>query len=227
MGSYSYASYVNISIYNVFCTNKILYIYYIYYTGYYVIRSSLHAKKVWALLFFQHYVLQPCHYKKKSFCPPNPGTFTLPQISACFSCKYPLHATIYLQATNKYPTPFFQLEAKRTLNKETEGTERWARAEERRLLADTHTAAMDLRCRLEHSERDWVREKSELLERFDLERKEWESQLRDMQHKIEEVSCRWKPSPKNKLPHLKGLTKNCCIPIAFKHISRNSPYHIA
>ncbi|KAJ8290888.1 hypothetical protein GJAV_G00018860 [Gymnothorax javanicus] len=58
---------------------------------------------------------------------------------------------------------------------------------QRRLLADTHTVAMDLRCRLEHSERGWVREKSELLERFDTERKEWESQLRDMQRKIDEL----------------------------------------
>ncbi|KAG7336228.1 hypothetical protein KOW79_000921 [Hemibagrus wyckioides] len=80
-----------------------------------------------------------------------------------------------------------QLEAKGTVNRKTGDTVRREREEERRLLADTHTAAMDLRCRLEHSERDWAREKSELLERFDLERKEWESQLRDMQHKIEEL----------------------------------------
>ncbi|KAM6968172.1 protein SOGA3a [Aplochiton taeniatus] len=61
------------------------------------------------------------------------------------------------------------------------------REEQRRLLADTHTAAMDLRCRLDHNERGWVRERSELLERFDSERKEWESQLKDMQRKIEEL----------------------------------------
>ncbi|XP_066539456.1 protein SOGA3a isoform X2 [Hoplias malabaricus] len=46
---------------------------------------------------------------------------------------------------------------------------------------------MDLRCRLEHSEKSWMKEKSELLERFDLERKEWENQLRDMQCKIEDL----------------------------------------
>ncbi|XP_045073300.1 uncharacterized protein LOC121542578, partial [Coregonus clupeaformis] len=61
------------------------------------------------------------------------------------------------------------------------------REQQRRLLVDTHTAAMDVRCRLELSEKGWVREKSELLERFNSERKEWESQLRDMQRKIEEV----------------------------------------
>lgn len=66
-----------------------------------------------------------------------------------------------------------------TLRRETE--------EQRRLLEDTHLTAMDLRCRLEHNERDWSRERAELLERFDIERKEWESQLKDMQKKIEEV----------------------------------------
>ncbi|XP_057197179.1 protein SOGA3a isoform X2 [Triplophysa rosa] len=61
------------------------------------------------------------------------------------------------------------------------------REEQKRLLADTHSAAMDLRCRLENSEKGWVKEKSELLERFDSERKEWENQLMDMQRKIEEL----------------------------------------
>ncbi|XP_015211693.2 protein SOGA3a isoform X1 [Lepisosteus oculatus] len=60
-------------------------------------------------------------------------------------------------------------------------------AERKRLLADTHTVAMDLRRQLEHSEQGWLREKGELLERFDGERREWESQLRDMQQRIEEL----------------------------------------
>uniref|UniRef100_A0A1A8H690 KIAA0408 n=1 Tax=Nothobranchius korthausae TaxID=1143690 RepID=A0A1A8H690_9TELE len=68
-------------------------------------------------------------------------------------------------------------------------THRREREEQRRVLADTHSAAMDLRCRLEHSERDWLWEKAELLERFDVERREWESQLKDMQRKIEELCC--------------------------------------
>lgn len=69
-------------------------------------------------------------------------------------------------------------------------TLRREREEQRRLLEDTHSTAMDLRCRLEHSERDWSRERAELLERFDVERREWESQLKDMQKKIEEVRFR-------------------------------------
>ncbi|XP_046892922.1 uncharacterized protein KIAA0408-like isoform X2 [Hypomesus transpacificus] len=61
------------------------------------------------------------------------------------------------------------------------------REEQRQLLADTHTAAMDLRCRLDLNERGWLKERSELLERFASERREWESQLRDMQTKIDEL----------------------------------------
>ncbi|XP_037640956.1 uncharacterized protein LOC119497144 isoform X2 [Sebastes umbrosus] len=68
-------------------------------------------------------------------------------------------------------------------------TLRREREEQRRLLADTHSTAMDLRCRLEHNEKDWLREKAELLERFDVERREWECQLKDMQRKIEELYC--------------------------------------
>lgn len=64
------------------------------------------------------------------------------------------------------------------------------REEQRKLLADTHSTAMDLRCRLDHNERDWSREKAELLERFDTERREWENQLKDMQRKIEDVSLK-------------------------------------
>ncbi|XP_039603759.1 uncharacterized protein KIAA0408-like isoform X1 [Polypterus senegalus] len=86
-----------------------------------------------------------------------------------------------------------QLETKRSncyINKtalEPKGTFKREREEQKRLLADTHTAAMDLRKQLENNERGWLREKGELLERFDLERKEWEGQLKDMQRKIEEL----------------------------------------
>uniref|UniRef100_A0A3Q2U0M5 MTCL family member 3a n=2 Tax=Fundulus heteroclitus TaxID=8078 RepID=A0A3Q2U0M5_FUNHE len=68
-------------------------------------------------------------------------------------------------------------------------TLRREREEQRRILADTRSTAMDLRCRMDHNERDWLREKAELLERFDVERREWECQLKDMQKKIEELCC--------------------------------------
>ncbi|XP_067874268.1 uncharacterized protein KIAA0408-like isoform X1 [Heterodontus francisci] len=68
--------------------------------------------------------------------------------------------------------------------RETIGKER---EEQKQLLANIHSAAMDLRKELENSERNWGREKMELLERFDNERKEWESQLNNMQRKIEQI----------------------------------------
>ncbi|XP_067874276.1 uncharacterized protein KIAA0408-like isoform X2 [Heterodontus francisci] len=68
--------------------------------------------------------------------------------------------------------------------RETIGKER---EEQKQLLANIHSAAMDLRKELENSERNWGREKMELLERFDNERKEWESQLNNMQRKIEQA----------------------------------------
>lgn len=46
---------------------------------------------------------------------------------------------------------------------------------------------MDLHKQLENTERNWNKEKMELLERFDNERKEWECQWKVMQKKIEEV----------------------------------------
>lgn len=47
---------------------------------------------------------------------------------------------------------------------------------------------MDLQTQLENmTEKKWSKEKMELLERFDCERKEWECQWKVMQKKIEEV----------------------------------------
>ncbi|XP_071597089.1 uncharacterized protein KIAA0408 homolog isoform X2 [Heliangelus exortis] len=46
---------------------------------------------------------------------------------------------------------------------------------------------MDLGKQLENTERNWNKEKMELLERFDNERKEWECQWKVMQKKIEEL----------------------------------------
>lgn len=134
-------------------------------------------------------------------CLHNPSTSTFPS-KLCLPfpvnilCMPSYFCGTHQMSPPPHPTSPPQLEAKGTVNSEAGDTIRREREEERRLLADTHTAAMDLRTRLEHSERDWMREKSELLERFDLERKEWESQLRDMQHKIEEVSLQMETKPR-------------------------------
>lgn len=54
-------------------------------------------------------------------------------------------------------------------------------------LADAHTVAVDLNEQWETTEANWHKEKMELLDQFDNERKEWESQWRIMQKRIEEV----------------------------------------
>ena len=54
-------------------------------------------------------------------------------------------------------------------------------------FTNTHTVAMDLHKQWENTETNWRKEKMELLDQFDNERKEWESQWKIMQKKIEEV----------------------------------------
>ncbi|XP_072512639.1 microtubule cross-linking factor 2 isoform X2 [Salminus brasiliensis] len=57
------------------------------------------------------------------------------------------------------------------------------REEHQHLLADSYAAVMDLTKQLQISERNWGREKLELLDRFNQERNQWELRLRDVQSK--------------------------------------------
>uniref|UniRef100_A0A672L6E3 Microtubule crosslinking factor 1 n=1 Tax=Sinocyclocheilus grahami TaxID=75366 RepID=A0A672L6E3_SINGR len=61
------------------------------------------------------------------------------------------------------------------------------REEQQRLLADSHSTALELRWKLQHGEKRWTRERHELLERFEKERQEWGRSLREMHHKMEKV----------------------------------------
>ncbi|KAJ8374951.1 hypothetical protein SKAU_G00055310 [Synaphobranchus kaupii] len=61
------------------------------------------------------------------------------------------------------------------------------REEHRRLLAENHSATLDLRWKLQHSEKRWSREKMELLERFDRERQDWDWQMRELHRKTEKL----------------------------------------
>lgn len=54
-------------------------------------------------------------------------------------------------------------------------------------LADAHTVAVDRHEQWETTEANWHKEKMALLDQFDNERKEWESQWRIMQKRIEEL----------------------------------------
>lgn len=64
---------------------------------------------------------------------------------------------------------------------------REGRDEQKYPFTNTHTVAMDLHKQCENTESNWHKEKMELLDQFDNERKEWESQWKIMQKKIEEL----------------------------------------
>lgn len=92
-----------------------------------------------------------------------------------------------------------ELEAQDTLRGEAQGDEgeatrdpEWIlnqeREEHRRLLAESHSTSLDLRWKLQHGEKRWGRERAELLERFDRERQEWDSGMRELHRKMEKVS---------------------------------------
>uniref|UniRef100_S4RWH7 Microtubule crosslinking factor 1 n=1 Tax=Petromyzon marinus TaxID=7757 RepID=S4RWH7_PETMA len=65
--------------------------------------------------------------------------------------------------------------------------------QQKALLADMHGRTMELRRQLHAGERGWGRERTELLQRFDHERKDWEQQLRLMRHKVHQLQ-KEKPS---------------------------------
>lgn len=47
---------------------------------------------------------------------------------------------------------------------------------------------MDLQWQIQHSEKNWNREKRELLERLDRDRREWEWQKKELLRRLEQVS---------------------------------------
>ncbi len=63
------------------------------------------------------------------------------------------------------------------------------REEHQHLLADSYAAVMDLTKQLQISEKNWSRERLELLEHFNQERSQWEQHLREAQSKGTEVRC--------------------------------------
>uniref|UniRef100_A0A673BP11 Uncharacterized protein n=1 Tax=Sphaeramia orbicularis TaxID=375764 RepID=A0A673BP11_9TELE len=92
-----------------------------------------------------------------------------------------------------------QLEDKAKVRGEAQGEEGgepavdpdWAfkqeREEHQRLLAESHSASLDLRWKLQHGEKRWSRERAELLERFDRERQEWDGSMRELHRKMERL----------------------------------------
>ncbi|XP_058033422.1 microtubule cross-linking factor 1 isoform X2 [Ahaetulla prasina] len=60
------------------------------------------------------------------------------------------------------------------------------REEHKNLLAESHRLVMDLQWQIQHNEKNWKREKVELLERLDKDRREWERQKKDLLRKVEQ-----------------------------------------
>ncbi|XP_072296787.1 microtubule cross-linking factor 1 isoform X2 [Eucyclogobius newberryi] len=61
------------------------------------------------------------------------------------------------------------------------------REEHVRLLSESHSATLDLRWKLQHGEKRWSREKSELTDKFERERQEWDGSMREMHRKMERL----------------------------------------
>ncbi|XP_040543882.2 microtubule cross-linking factor 1 isoform X4 [Gallus gallus] len=61
------------------------------------------------------------------------------------------------------------------------------REEHKKLLAETHGVVMDLRWQIQHSEKNWNREKVELLDRLDRDRREWERQKKELLRRIDQL----------------------------------------
>ncbi|XP_068604827.1 microtubule cross-linking factor 1 [Brachionichthys hirsutus] len=61
------------------------------------------------------------------------------------------------------------------------------REEHQRLLAESHSASLDLRWKLQHAEKQWGLEKADLLERFNTERQEWDGGMRELRHEMERM----------------------------------------
>ena len=70
---------------------------------------------------------------------------------------------------------------------DSKGAFRKEREVQQKLLADSHRLVMDLRWQIHHSEKNWNREKVELLDRLDRERQEWGQQEKELLWRIEQL----------------------------------------
>ncbi|XP_071890816.1 microtubule cross-linking factor 1 isoform X4 [Anas platyrhynchos] len=74
-----------------------------------------------------------------------------------------------------------------SLTSDAKGAFKREREEHKKLLAETHSVVMDLRWQIQHSEKNWNREKVELLDRLDRDRREWERQKKELLRRIEQL----------------------------------------
>ncbi|NXU50044.1 MTCL1 factor, partial [Turnix velox] len=74
-----------------------------------------------------------------------------------------------------------------SLLSDAKGAFKREREEHKKLLAESHGVVMDLRWQIQHSEKNWNREKVELLDRLDRDRREWERQKKELLRRIEQL----------------------------------------
>ncbi|OPJ68567.1 protein SOGA2 [Patagioenas fasciata monilis] len=108
--------------------------------------------------------------------------------------QYALHKAAWEVEMTELKCHLEQLEGKSTttsgetgLTSDARGAFKREREEHKKLLAESHGVVMDLRWQIQHSEKNWNREKVELLDRLDRDRREWERQKKELLRRIEQL----------------------------------------
>ncbi|XP_064909233.1 microtubule cross-linking factor 1 isoform X4 [Columba livia] len=108
--------------------------------------------------------------------------------------QYALHKAAWEVEMTELKCHLEQLEGKSAttsgetgLTSDTRGAFKREREEHKKLLAESHGVVMDLRWQIQHSEKNWNREKVELLDRLDRDRREWERQKKELLRRIEQL----------------------------------------
>ncbi|XP_018409052.1 PREDICTED: microtubule cross-linking factor 1 isoform X2 [Nanorana parkeri] len=71
------------------------------------------------------------------------------------------------------------------------------REEHKKLLSESHRLVMDLHRQVQQSEKNWSREKGDLLDRFEREKRDWEKQRKEFLRKIEQLQRESSPRRKD------------------------------
>ncbi|XP_030043398.1 microtubule cross-linking factor 1 [Microcaecilia unicolor] len=76
---------------------------------------------------------------------------------------------------------------------DVKGASKREREGHKKLLAESHSLVMELRWQLKQSEKNWSKEKGELLDQFDRERLDWERQRKDLQRRVGQLQKELSP----------------------------------
>uniref|UniRef100_A0A663LWU0 Microtubule crosslinking factor 1 n=1 Tax=Athene cunicularia TaxID=194338 RepID=A0A663LWU0_ATHCN len=108
--------------------------------------------------------------------------------------QYALHKAAWEVEMTELKCHLKQLEGKSEntsgeagLTSDAKGAFKREQEEHKKLLAESHSVVMDLRWQIQHSEKNWNREKVELLDRLDRDRREWERQKKELLRRIEQL----------------------------------------